>query len=100
GISGGDGTDTIVGPDAAVTWTINGAGAGVVGSTSFSGIEKLQGGSDADRFRMANAGSISSIDGGAGTDTLDYSKFNAVVTVNLSTSTATGVSGFSSIESA
>ncbi|MEP7334545.1 MAG: hypothetical protein ABI717_02080, partial [Actinomycetota bacterium] len=42
-LDGGDGEDTLAGPGGDQTWTITGAGAGTVGSVSFSGMENLNG---------------------------------------------------------
>ena len=37
-IAGGGGANTLVGPDTANTWTVTGADAGTLGTTSFTGI--------------------------------------------------------------
>src|SRR5512145_2246331 len=87
-IFGGTGADTLVGPDAAATWTVTGAGSGTAAGVSFSSIENLSGGAGADSFVFAG-GSVSSVSGGAGSDTLDLSAGTAGVTVDLSSGTAT-----------
>ena len=88
---GGLGTNTLVGPDAATTWTINGpnpdnlatGGMDLVGTAyGFSNIQNLTGGSDSDTFLLHPGASLpAKIDGGAGIlaplagifDTLDWS---------------------------
>jgi Ca2+-binding RTX toxin-like protein len=91
---------TLQGKDANTTWTINGAGAGTLtGSLTFSGIRNLTGGSAVDTFKFTGAGGIAGqLDGGGGSDVLDYSAYASAVTVRLANSTATGTGGFASIE--
>src|SRR5262249_2550525 len=76
-VNGGAGIDQLsfVGPggvDVDSTGPITAANAGTVNALShFTSIEKLKGGSGADRFMVNVGGSISSgIDGGAGDDTI------------------------------
>ncbi len=83
-LTGGNGQDTLVGPDSDLGWSIDGVQSGTVFPTShrvwpwpaesswisFSSFEVLQGGDAA--------------------DTLDYSKFPQYVQVDLSTGTAAG----------
>ena len=89
--------DTIVGPDAL--WTIDGANAGNVNGLAFSSFENLQGADDTDTFKFADGGSISgNLDGGLGTNTLDFSAVSTPVTLNLQSHSATGIGGtFSNI---
>ena len=71
-IDGGGGDDTLEGPDADTTWTINAPNAGSVPFVAggFSQIENLQGGSGADLFTFTGAGSISgTLAGGPGSAT-------------------------------
>ncbi len=89
--NGGAGTDSVIGPNATNTWTITGAGAGTLnGTLSFSNVENLTGGGGADTFNL-NAGQRVSgkIDGGAGSNTLDYAAYTTAVTVNLQSNAAT-----------
>jgi Ca2+-binding RTX toxin-like protein len=96
--SGGDGTDTLVGPNQANTWVITGANSGTLNGDTFSGIENLTGGTLADVFRVSAGGSLSgAISGGSGTNTLDYSAYGKSALVNLQ-GTATGIGGFSGIQ--
>ena len=91
--------DTLIGANAANTWTISALNVGTVGAFSFSAVENLTGGTGADAFKFTTGSVTGKIDGGAGTDTLDYSGDGGVaVTVNLATSTATKTGGFANIE--
>jgi hypothetical protein len=95
-LNAGTGTDTLVGPNADSTWTINSAGGGKVGLVSFSHFEKIVGGSGMDVFKLTSAGSLTgSLDGGAAPlhkgNWLDYSGLTTAVIVNLKTGSATGI---------
>jgi len=96
-INGGAGNDTLVGPNSATTWNINGTNAGNAGFFSFKGIENLQGGTDVDTFQLLPGGKVSTINGGGAPlnegDWLDYSALATAVTVNLATGSASGVGG-------
>jgi hypothetical protein len=100
-VNGGAGSDTVVGPNLVTTWTLIGANAGTVastsgfaGTTSFSSVENLTGGSSDDLFQLSNgAGMSGRIDGGAGNNTIDYSAYTIPVAVNLQAGTATNVIG-------
>lgn len=95
------GGSTLVGANQDTTWTITGTDTGTVSglgsSVSFVSIENLVGGTKNDTFRFNPGGLISGNLNGIGTiDTLDYSAYNAPVTVALGTTTpgtATGVGG-------
>jgi Ca2+-binding RTX toxin-like protein len=95
-IDAGNGSNTLVGPDQATTWTITGANSGTLGNLKFSLIQNLVGGSAGNVFQFGPSGSLSgSLKGGSGTDWLDYSALSATVpvTVNLGTGSATAVAG-------
>ena len=86
--------------DADNTWTITGQNTGSVISSllangvTFSGAAYLHGGNGADTFVFADgAGVDGTIDGGGGTNTLDYSNYSSSVLVDLQTGFATGVGG-------
>ena len=87
--------DTIMGPDAANTWSINGPDSGSLSGTpnlTFTGVENLIGGSATDLFVFGTAGSISgNLDGGGGDDELDYSSTTTGVTVDLSSGKYTSI---------
>jgi hypothetical protein len=91
--------DVIIGPDA--NWIIDGADAGSVNGITFSSIENLEGSDDVDTFVFKPGGSISGdLDGGAGSNTLDYSNLTGQVTLDLANHKATGIGGtFSNIGS-
>jgi Ca2+-binding RTX toxin-like protein len=99
-VSGGGGSDTLVGPNVASTWKINGSNAGTVGDVTFAAVSNVSGGSADDAFKFASGGSLAGkVDGGKGTNTLDYSgDGGAAATVNLATAAATKTGGFANIE--
>jgi hypothetical protein len=92
--------NTLVGSDSDNTWTITDANAGtltgsvIVGRISFSDFQNLAGGAGNNTFALQNGGSVAGwINGGGGTNTLDYSNYSGNVVVDLQTGTATGVRG-------
>ena len=96
-IQGGAASDTLVGFNATSTWSITGLNAGSVsapgvGSTAFSSFENLTGGTANDDFKFANAASITGkLDGGTGTNTVDYSAYTTTNTINLQAKTMSAV---------
>ena len=98
-ITGGGTADTLRGTNIANTWTIGGTNAGNINGIAFTGIARLVGGSSTDAFRFTTGSVSSAVDGGGGSDTLDYSADGgAAATVNLATHTATRTGGFANIE--
>jgi len=97
----GDDSDTLVGPDAASIWNITGNDAGTLtdtGGIDFSSVENLTGGTDTDDFVFGDGiGVTVAIDGGGGTNTLDYSADTSGVVVDLGAGTATGTGSVSNI---
>jgi hypothetical protein len=94
GLLGSIGNDKLVGPNTNSSWTITDDNTGTVNGIAFANFAHLQGGSGSDTFAFLPDGRISgSINGGGGGDWLDYSAYNAAVTVNLATGAATGVAG-------
>jgi len=76
---GGSGADTLVGADVATRWILNGLNAGFLADSSgnvsvrFASFENLKGGSASDVFFFTAPGRLSgSIDGGAGTNVLNF----------------------------
>src|SRR5204862_7642344 len=63
-ISGGDGTNTIIGPDAGAAWRLDGPGAGSVNGTRFTAVARLVGGAGSDTFNLAGGPLAGGIDGG------------------------------------
>jgi hypothetical protein len=84
-IDGGGGADTLHGPDIANTWQISGANAGSLdGNVSFASIQNLTGGAGNDTFQFQTGGSLAGkIDGGGGTNALDYSAYQGTILVDL-----------------
>ena len=81
---GGAGSNTLRGSNSTSTWNITGVNAGNLGTVSFTSVGNLSGGTGQDTFALSsNAGLTGSIDGGAGTDTLDWSAFTSSRQVTL-----------------
>ena len=69
-LAGGAGDDMLQGADESTQWLLDAVGGGSSSSLAgFGGFEHLVGGSESDLFTLAG-GSLASIDGGAGSDTL------------------------------
>jgi pimeloyl-ACP methyl ester carboxylesterase len=97
---GGTGPNTVIGPSQTNNWIISGANSGSLdGVIAFGNVENLTGGNQSDSFEFLPGGSITgNINGGGGSDTLDYSSLAGPVTVNLQTGTASRIAGtFSNI---
>ena len=97
------GVDTLAGPNVANLWTIAtifGKNIVVIGGLFAINIDSLLGGAAADTFKFAQGGNFSgSINGGGGTNTVDESAYTTATTVNLATSSVSGVAGgFNSIQ--
>jgi hypothetical protein len=95
-LNGGSGINTLQSPDSDTTWQITGSNAGsFTGGVSFTSMQNLTGGAGADTFVFSDGAGVSgTIDGGGGTNTLDYSAYaSSNVLVNLQTAFATGVGG-------
>jgi Ca2+-binding RTX toxin-like protein len=91
---GSAGSDTFTGPDADSTWTLSGPNSGSVAGVTYASFENLVGGAGNDRFVFLAGGSISgNLDGGPGTNILDYSNLTTPVTLDLQTHSATGIGG-------
>ncbi len=102
-IGGQGGSDTLnYGANtAALTWNISSANAGNVNGFSFTSVENLASGAGNDRFTFANGASVAgTVNGGGGSNFLDYAAFTSSVTVNLVASTATGTGGVSNLQNA
>src|SRR5262245_51888426 len=75
-LRGGTANDTVTGPDVATDWVLSGAGLGTASSAGsgaaivFEGVEALHGGAADDNFKLDPGGSVGTIDGGGGTDSL------------------------------
>ena len=86
---GGNGGDTLIGPDGNNSWTITALNTGTLNGADFSAFTGLQGGSGDDTFTVTGIGSISGlINGGAHVagDRVDYSASTGLVSVTLGSS--------------
>ena len=101
-ITGGGGNDILMGLAIGnYTWNLTGTDSGNLKVTgggvlvnAFTGIENLTGGAGNDTFAFVTGGSLSgTLDGGGGSNRLDYSGFGGAVTINLSNSAATAING-------
>ncbi len=96
-VIGGNGSDQLIGENAANTWNIVTSDRGNVNGTfTFASFENLTGGTNIDMFVFSNSFGVSgSINGGGGTgkNALNYSAYTSSVQVNLTTSSATNVAG-------
>ncbi|MEQ8536702.1 MAG: CHAT domain-containing protein, partial [Coleofasciculus sp. D1-CHI-01] len=85
-IDGGGGDNTIIGSNTANTWNLTNSDTGNINGSNFTAINNLTGGSNNDTFSFNDGVTFTgTIDGGAGTDTLDYSTYTSPLTVNLAT---------------
>ncbi|WP_083607914.1 filamentous hemagglutinin N-terminal domain-containing protein [Teredinibacter haidensis] len=109
-IDGGDGINSLTGPNVNSTWVINGAAIDAATPQSiydtdtaaeyvkaFTGIQSLIGGSGDDTFTVTGTTLLAGAVGGGGTDALDYSGFTGTgpIVVTLGNQN----SAFNSIES-
>jgi Ca2+-binding RTX toxin-like protein len=91
-IDGGSGQNTLVGPNVASTWNITGSNRGDVAGIQFVSMQNLVGGAANDVFQFQAAGRVSGmIDGGGGTNKLDYSAYLGDILVDLLLHTASRV---------
>lgn len=100
--NGAGGSNTLVSADQTTDWLINGLNSGSLlsGAVSFSNVENLTGNAGADTFTFQDGGQLTgTLSGGDGTDHIDFSAVTSAVTVDLQTSSASGVNLFNMIES-
>ena len=70
-LDGGNGADTLTGPNADTVWTLSAEGAGLLNDNRFVAIESVTGGSSDDAFTVQFTGPTRAvIAGGSGSDTL------------------------------
>ena len=99
--NGVGGSNTLVSADQTTDWLINGLNSGSLlsGAVSFSNVENLTGNAGADTFTFQDGGQLTgTLSGGDGTDHIDFSAVTSAVTVDLQTSSASGVNLFNTIE--
>ncbi|HZU38877.1 MAG TPA: hypothetical protein VFA18_23320, partial [Gemmataceae bacterium] len=94
-LDGQGGVNALTAPNLSNAWTITAANKGTVDKLGFTGFQNLVGGTGSDVFKFSAAGRVQSINGGGGSDWLDYASFSSSnpVTVNLATGVATDVNG-------
>jgi Ca2+-binding RTX toxin-like protein len=93
-MTGGSGSDRLIGTNADTVWALTGPDAGKAGTFSFTSVENLTGGTGADVFKFGAGATVSGkIVGGGGADWLDYAAYTTPVTVDLAAGKATGVDG-------
>jgi uncharacterized delta-60 repeat protein len=99
-LSGNAGTDTLVAPASGDhLWLINDPNAGTLDNRAFTGIDSLVGGEAADSFVFQEDASVGGVvDGGGGTDLVDYSSADTRIIINLATGTASKTGGIAGIE--
>lgn len=92
-ILGGNGIDTVRGPDIQNTWRITQPSRGILNNkTNFQDIEHIVGGNLDDAFEILPTGRITgSLSGGAGTNSLSYRNATSSVAVNATTGVATNI---------
>lgn len=95
-------SDTLIGTSAGDAWHITGTDSGDVnapGIADFVTFENLTGAAADDSFIFSDGATVAgAIDGGAGTDTLDYSAYTTDLTVDLLAGAATGTASVANIE--
>jgi len=91
--------NTIISPNTINNWLITGNNTGNMNNTYyFDGLGNLVGGTAADVFTFLNNVSVTgTVNGGGGTNTLDYSNYVIPVNINLTNQTATGTGGYLNI---
>jgi fibronectin-binding autotransporter adhesin len=98
----GGGTDSLTAP-AATTITVNAPNAGQVGAgMNFSGVNTLLADAGGTTFSFSGTGTIATITGGAGTDTINIAGLGGGHTVTLASSGTIGgvvTAGYTSVES-
>ncbi len=91
---GGAGVNRLIGPNQNNAWTISGLNSGTLGTNvEFANIQKLTGGSEDDVFTFQQNGRLTSVDGAAGTDTVNVAAWTGVVDATLTGNEANGFGG-------
>ena len=84
----------LTGPAAATNYQITGFNSGLAGVVNFSNFANIVAGAGNDVFAFNTAGLLTgSIDGKAGTNTIDHTLDTNAVTLNLAASTIPGIGG-------
>jgi hypothetical protein len=103
-VIGGEGVDTLIGPNGGNHWFLKGTNGGTLtpvlsfAEETFADVENLQGGPAGDAFIFGLGSVTGTVDGGGGSGILDYTTVFGPVTVDLQNGTASFVGGgFSNI---
>ena len=100
-IDGGGDSDQLDNADGANTWILDGTNAGSVTDVAgtFVRIENLTGGNSNDSYELADGAEITgTVDGGGGSDTVDYGQYTTGVNVNFTAGTATNIGTVTDLE--
>ncbi len=103
---GNDVSSTLIGDGSASTWNITGDNDGNVNGITFTDFNNLNGGDNNQTFDFSGGGSIDSIDGGSGTDTIISRNAGSTWTIagvgsnSVSTSGTNYINSFEEIERA
>jgi len=98
-VNGAGGSNTLLAPNGNNTWNITSDDGGTVAGITFVSIQNLTGGTMSDHFIFDNGISVAGVvNGGLGTNTLDYTAYFSPVAVNIGAGTATATGGFSNIQ--
>jgi len=99
-INGNAGQDTLTANTPGNhLWLINDPNAGSLDNRAFTGIESLVGTAASDTFVFQEDGSVGGVvNGGDGSDAIDFSAADVKITLNLSTGAATKTGGIAGIE--
>ena len=83
-IIGGNGSDTLIGLPGGTAFNVTGPNSGTASGATFQSFENLTGQNGNDSFAFTGGGSLSgAIDGGIGTDTLDFTNSGSARTVTF-----------------
>ena len=102
-LNGGSGNNTLIGPNVASTWDIDGSDAGTLNNTvGFANVANLTGGNSGNDFvfesRVKGTNINGVIDGGSGVNELDYSNYRDSVYVNMLSGAATATGAIENIQ--
>jgi Ca2+-binding RTX toxin-like protein len=101
GVTGGTVESLVIATTLVDNINITGANQGNFAGTSFTDFADYESGAGDDTFIFSDGASVTGdVDGGADSDTLNYSAYTSVVAINLTANTATGTGSISSIENA
>jgi hypothetical protein len=94
-LDGGSGSNTLQGPNTTNNWNLTAPNAGALNaSINFKNIHSLIGGAAADNFVFqTGAGITGTLNGGSGSNSLNYAPYLGNVTVNLPLGKATAIGG-------